>query len=214
MKKNLSLIRIVFIVLLVVFVISMLWHGWKYLNLPNNAEVAANVPLVTTVDDISFQPNVEAHAWTINSNNGDTIVFAPHYCTDVYLNRSADSQNGSWLSISNGICLFAGAILFIIALVNIYSFFNALTKGTFFTQENTMRLKKAGILFALLPFLEYLATYLSFLQNEKLMQPFHFKVLNNSIFDFGTFMTGLLLLAISYAFKKGIELQQEQDLTI
>lgn len=209
MKKNLIIIRLIFAIILIASILTALpdmksgfMLGWNS-NQPNSW---------TTVSDISFKPNKEAPVVLVQRNSTDSISFATNYHTDV---KFKDDKNSSALIT---FIMFLIAVTIIVlgikVLINFYRFLNALVKEEVFSLQNVRRLFRMGIFIAAVSPLLYLFYYLNYMNDQRLMDPYAFKVIKNFDFQFEPLLFGLILVAISYVFKKGIEMQQEQALTI
>ncbi|MEO8821835.1 MAG: DUF2975 domain-containing protein [Ginsengibacter sp.] len=209
MKRNLMLIRLIFVILLAVSIISGVTdlvsgfsRGWE--------SAGSNSPNI--VKNVLFKPNDQKNTVLMRRENADSISFSKNYYSDVEFKNNEDSS--SLISFFMFIVAIVVVVLGIKVLVNFYRFLNALVKEEVFTLQNVKRLFRMGIFIACISPLEYFFYYLNFMNAQKMMKPYSFTVLKNFDFDVSPLMFGLILIAISYVFKKGIEMQQEQDLTI
>lgn len=209
MKKNLLLIRVAFIGILLLSIITSisdfntgLREGWDSVN-PNSWSIARKV---------LFRPNANNNQVFVQKNSTDSISFLTNYYSDVRF------KNVKVQYSLIGFCLFIIALVVLIlsikVLIKFYKFLNALSKGELFTILNMKRLSSAGIFIMLISLLIYSFNYLNYIDAKILMKPYNFVVFRNFDFEFNPLMFGLVLIAISYVFRKGIEMQQEQDLTI
>lgn len=107
------------------------------------------------------------------------------------------------------IFLFLSAIIGLNVIIQLYLFINAIQLGQVFSEKNIRRLGKMGWYCIILSFTIY-AFYLSRTDWKELS----YKVMVAVNFEFWLLIFGIILLTIGFVFKKGIELQQEQDLTI
>lgn len=110
----------------------------------------------------------------------------------------------SWMSI---IILFLSAYVGVLILVQLFKFINSVNEADVFSVKNIKLIQKMGwncILQSILLYVFYLSK-LKFVNIE---------VLRDINFEFWLLLFGLTLLTISFVFKKGIQLQNEQDLTI
>ena len=209
MKRNLMLIRLIFVILLAVSIIagvtdlvSGFSRGWE--------SAGSNSPSI--VKNVLFKPSDQKNIVLMRRENADSISFSKNYYSDVEFKNNEDSS--SLISFFMFIVAIIVVVLGIKVLINFYKFLNALVKDEVFTLQNVKRLFKMGIFIACISPLVYLFYYLNFMNAQKMMKPYSFTVLRNFDFDVTPLMFGLILVAVSYVFRKGIEIQQEQDLTI
>ena len=110
----------------------------------------------------------------------------------------------SWFTI---LVLFTSAYLGLVVLYQLFKFINSVNDVTVFSEKNVKLIQKMGWNCMIQSILLYLF-YLSKLDH------INFESLRGVNFEFYLLIFGLTLITISFVFKKGIQLQQEQDLTI
>lgn len=203
------LIRLLFLVLMAAYVITNMadfksgfMQGWDS-NGPNSSSV---------VNSVLFKSNSQKDIVLMQRKNGDSISFSKTYYSDVKFRNNEDSS--ALISFFMFIAAVVATVLGIKVLVNFYRFLNALVREEVFTLQNVRRLFRMGIFIACISPLAYIYSYLNFMNAQKLMESYSYTVLKKFDLEFAPLMFGLILVAISYVFRKGIEMQQQQDLTI
>ncbi|AZI26196.1 DUF2975 domain-containing protein [Pedobacter sp. G11] len=93
----------------------------------------------------------------------------------------------------------------------LYAFINSAKSDDVFNVKNYSRLLWMGINSIITSFLVYFYNLIKFYVKHDALK---IDTLRNVDFNFWLFVFGLTLLAIALVFKKGIELKQENDLTI
>ncbi|TDG36569.1 DUF2975 domain-containing protein [Pedobacter changchengzhani] len=123
-----------------------------------------------------------------------------------------DANNG--VSLSFNLLSFLQGILLIIILflslrvfLYLYRFMDAVERGEVFSVENIERLTTMGWYCVMLSFGTFLFNCLE-------LTRFTLSAIMNVGFEFWLLVLGITLLTIAFVFKKGIELKQENDLTI
>ncbi|MES2653036.1 MAG: DUF2975 domain-containing protein [Bacteroidota bacterium] len=106
--------------------------------------------------------------------------------------------------------LISSAIIGINIIIKLYSFINSVQNDKVFNFINIKRISTLGWFCILQSFLLY-GFYFS---KSDFNQVSTYRAIISINFDFWLLIFGLTLLTIGFVFKKGIELQQEQDLTI
>ena len=114
------------------------------------------------------------------------------------------------LSLISSLLLIAGAAIGLIIVINIYRFINSIQKAEVFSAVNIKRISNLGWCCILQCFLLYVFYY----SKSDLSVGLNYQSMIAINFEFWLLIFGLTLLTISFVFKKGIELQKEQDLTI
>lgn len=99
-------------------------------------------------------------------------------------------------------------------LVYLYRFINSIEMGNVFSTENTGRLTRMGWYCTMIPFLLFIYNAMVYANQLNNLQDLAFKIIENVDFQIWLLIFGLTLLTIAFVFRKGIELQQENDLTI
>ena len=125
-----------------------------------------------------------------------------------------DAGKGGLLGMVEG--LFILIIMFFSSrvLVYLYRFINSIEMGNVFSTENTGRLTRMGWYCTMIPFLLFVYNAMLYANQLNNRQDLVFKVIENVDFQIWLLIFGLTLLTIAFVFRKGIELQQENDLTI
>jgi hypothetical protein len=116
------------------------------------------------------------------------------------------------LTLLSGSFLLLGAIVGFAIVLKMYLFINSIQKKKVFNVINIKRISTLGWFCILQSFLLYgfyfSKTHFNFNQISV------YKAIVSVNFEFWLLIFGVTLLTIGFVFKKGIELQQEQDLTI
>ena len=125
-----------------------------------------------------------------------------------------DGGKGGLLGLVEG--LFILIIMFFSSrvLVYLYRFINSIEMGNVFSAENVGRLTRMGWYCTMIPFLLFIYNAMVYANQLNNRQDLAFKVIENVDFQIWLLIFGLTLLTIAFVFRKGIELQQENDLTI
>ena len=113
-------------------------------------------------------------------------------------------EENSWMSI---IVLFLGAYVGVLILVQLFKFINSVNEVNVFSEKNIKLIQKMGwncILQSILLYVFYLSK----------LKTINIESMRSVNFEFWLLLFGLTLLTISFVFKRGIQLQKEQDLTI
>lgn len=125
-----------------------------------------------------------------------------------------DAGKGGLLGMVEG--LFILIIMFFSSrvLVYLYRFINSIEMGNVFSTENTGRLTRMGWYCTMIPFLLFIYNALVYVNQSNNQQDIVFRIIENVDFQIWLLIFGLTLLTIAFVFRKGIELKQENDLTI
>jgi len=119
-----------------------------------------------------------------------------------------------------GFGLLVGGLILLITffglriLVYLYRFIDSVQAGNVFNEENAGRLKHMGWYCTIIPFALFFynaSVYVDRFGNHKNL---FLSIVENVDFQIWLLIFGLTLLTIAFVFKKGIELKQENDLTI
>lgn len=110
----------------------------------------------------------------------------------------------NWFSI---ILLFLGFGIGVVILTQLFKFINSVKEANVFTEKNIKLIQKMG--FNCIA--ESVLLYVFYISKLKFINIESMRSVN---FEFWLFLFGLTLLTISFVFRKGIQLQKEQDLTI
>jgi len=142
------------------------------------------------------------------------ILFSLKDASKSFEEGYTDGGKGGVLGIVQG--LFILIIIFFSSrgLVYLYRFINSIEMGNVFSTENTGRLTRMGWYCTMIPFLLFIYNALVYANQLNNRQDLAFKVIENVDFQIWLLIFGLTLLTIAFVFRKGIELQQENDLTI
>ena len=123
------------------------------------------------------------------------------------LNGVEPTEKFTFLS---GAFLFLVTIIGLAILANLYLFINSIQNTKVFTIINIKRISTLGWYCILQSFLLY-AFYFS---KSDFSDGLTYQSIITINFDFWLLIFGVTLLTIGFVFKKGIELQQDQELTI
>jgi magnesium-transporting ATPase (P-type) len=110
----------------------------------------------------------------------------------------------NWLSI---VLLFLGFGIGVVILTQLFKFINSVNEAKVFTEKNIKLIQKMGWNCIA----ESVLLYGFYLSKLKFVDVESMRSVN---FEFWLLLFGLTLLTISFVFRKGIQLQREQDLTI
>lgn len=125
-------------------------------------------------------------------------------------NGFMDGYNGvqpeelNWLS---GVLMLLGFFIGVLILTQLSKFINSVNEANVFTEKNIKLIQKMG--FNCIS--ESVLLYMFYLSKLKFINVESMRSVN---FEFWLLLFGLTLLTISFVFRKGIQLQKEQDLTI
>lgn len=126
--------------------------------------------------------------------------------------HNIDSMVFTTIDFIKGLLVVVGSIMCLYILFHLYNFINSVKKGKIFKQENIRRLVIMGWQCIILPFLFYGFYFME--THAYVGKSSIYEMLVSVTFDFWLLLFGITLLTIGFVFQKGIELQQEQDLTI
>lgn len=177
-------------------------NGW------NSAETASPISdsYHSYIRDINRKP-------ILLNNDSDSIIIENSY-SKVLVYRVEKKQQLLVYSIIKWIgmllIVFSGIFIF----TKLYRFFDAISSKEIFTLKNIKRLKEIGITSIFLSFIFIVYDYTDYLAVKSTLHNYPYSV---SLFlDFFCWpaILGIVLIAIAYAFKKGVQLQQENELTI
>ena len=125
-----------------------------------------------------------------------------------------DGGKGGVLGIVQGFFILIIMFFSSRVLVYLYRFINSIEMGSVFSTENTGRLTRMGWYCTMIPFLLFIYNAMVYANQLNNRQDVVFKIIENVDFQIWLLIFGLTLLTIAFVFRKGIELQQENDLTI
>lgn len=98
-------------------------------------------------------------------------------------------------------------------LSKLYHFIKSASRNKIFESINIKRVTSMGWLAILIGIITYLINYLLvYTKGTPVPQPA--AVIYKTEFPFWPFLLGLVLLTVGYTFKKGVELKEENDLTV
>jgi len=117
----------------------------------------------------------------------------------------------AFLELLSGILMLVSAYLGSRIIAMLYAFINSAKSDDVFNVKNYSRLLWMGINSIITSFLVYFYNLIKFYVKHDALK---IDTLRNVDFNFWLFVFGLTLLTIALVFKKGIELKQENDLTI
>ena len=119
-------------------------------------------------------------------------------------NEVQPNEELNWLSI---ILLLLGFVIGVVILTQLFKFINSANEAKVFTAKNIELIQKMGWNCIA----ESVLLYVFYLSKLKFVNVESMRSVN---FEFWLLVFGLTLLTISFVFRKGIQLQKEQDLTI
>ncbi|NII81927.1 DUF2975 domain-containing protein [Pedobacter riviphilus] len=125
-----------------------------------------------------------------------------------------DTGKGGLLDLVQGLFILIIVFFSSRVLVYLYRFINSIEIGNVFSIENTGRLTRMGWYCTMIPFLLFTYNAMVYANQSNNRQDIVFKIIENVDFQIWLLIFGLTLLTIAFVFRKGIELQQENDLTI
>jgi len=142
------------------------------------------------------------------------ILFSLKDASKGFKEGYADGGKGDLLDIVQG--LFILIIMFFCSrvLVYLYRFINSIEIGNVFSTENVGRLTHMGWYCTMIPFVLFIYNAMVYANQLNNRQDLVFKIVENVDFQIWLLIFGLTLLTIAFVFRKGIALQQENDLTI
>jgi len=132
----------------------------------------------------------------------------------VPLDKSSNSNNSSlnsFLQLLSGIFVLASAYLGSRIIAMLYAFINSAKSDNVFSDKNYKRLLSMGINSMITSFLVYFYNLIRLYAQDDV---FKIDTVAKADFNFWLFVFGLTLITIALVFRKGIELKQENDLTI
>ncbi|WP_443946541.1 DUF2975 domain-containing protein [Pedobacter sp. AW1-32] len=98
--------------------------------------------------------------------------------------------------------------------IYLYRFINQVEQGNVFSEENIRRLFLMGWYCISIPFLLYSYNVMANMGENPISVEYLGRIAESVVFEFWLLIFGITLLTIAFVFKKGIELKQENDLTI
>jgi hypothetical protein len=110
----------------------------------------------------------------------------------------------NWLS---GVLMLLGFSIGALILTQLFKFINSVNEANVFSEKNIKLIQKMGWNCIA----ESVLLYAFYLSKLKIISVESIRSIN---FEFWLLLFGLTLLTISFVFKKGIQLQKEQELTI
>jgi len=142
------------------------------------------------------------------------ILFSLKDASKSFEEGYTDGSRGGLLGLVEG--LFILTIMFFSSrvLVYLYRFINSIEMGNVFSAENVGRLTHMGWYCTMIPFLLFIYNAMIYANQLNNRQDLVFKIIENVDFQIWLLIFGLTLLTIAFVFRKGIQLQQENDLTI
>lgn len=120
-----------------------------------------------------------------------------------------DETKSKNIGFLEGVFILFSTTIALNIIIQLYLFINSIHLDLVFSEKNIKRLDKMGWCCIILSFTIY-AFYISKIGWKDLS----YSVIAAVNFEFWLLIFGITLLTIGFVFKKGIELQQEQDLTI
>ncbi|WP_316827757.1 DUF2975 domain-containing protein [Pedobacter miscanthi] len=125
-----------------------------------------------------------------------------------------DGGNGGIFGLVHGTLILTISFFGLRVLIYLYRFIDSVQVGNVFSEKNTSRLKRMGWYCTAIPFLLFIFNAMDYMHSSGNNENLIFKTIQNVDFQIWLLIFGLTLLTIAFVFKKGIELKQENDLTI
>lgn len=125
-----------------------------------------------------------------------------------------EGGKGGMFGLVQGLFMLLVTYFGLRVLIYLYRFIDSVQVGNVFSEENASRLKRMGWYCAIIPFLLFTFNALVYANQLNSHKDLVFKIIENVDFQIWLLIFGLTLLTIAFVFKKGIELKQENDLTI
>ncbi|MDN3588917.1 DUF2975 domain-containing protein [Pedobacter aquatilis] len=125
--------------------------------------------------------------------------------------HSEDAKPPVWyFEFLFGSILFVMAYLGVMIIAYLYAFVNSANSKDVFIEKNYVRLYKIGVYAVVTSFLVYTFNVLKITKSIN----FNMEILRNAEFNVWLLIFGITMLAVAFVFKKGIALQEQNDLTI
>lgn len=125
--------------------------------------------------------------------------------------HSEDAKPPVWyFEFLLGSIVFVTAYLGVMIIAHLYAFINSANSKDVFIEKNYVRLYKIGVYAIVTSFLVYTFNVLKITKSIN----FDMEILRNAEFNVWLLIFGITMLAVAFVFKKGIALQEQNDLTI
>lgn len=148
---------------------------------------------------------------TLKSGSDSTIINESY--REILVHGNAKKQLAGYDIIISTV-VFLIVIISVIVFIILYKFTAAISQKEIFIVKNINRLNLIGILSIIISLLFIVYDYMNHLAVKKALQNYSYKVSVEMDFYFWPALFGITLITIAYAFKKGLELQQENELTV
>lgn len=125
-----------------------------------------------------------------------------------------DEGSGTSFGFLQGLVMFVIAFLGLRVLIYLYRFIDSVQVGNVFSEDNVSRLNRMGCYCAIIPFLLFAFNASIYIQQTRDEKDLVLRIIEKVDFQIWLLIFGLTLLTIAFVFKKGIEIKQENDLTI
>ncbi|MBC6110016.1 DUF2975 domain-containing protein [Pedobacter fastidiosus] len=215
MKTQIKFIKLAYLVILTLtFAFGFIYGGRESFeegyNEASNIEGSKKLsPMLIKANNPLFL-NLKDHV------SGDSLNLNISYLADVRVFKKSQDTT----SLLDALSFLKGCILLIITffalrvLVYLYRFIDSIQRGDVFSTENIKRLSLMGYYCMSIPFVILGLDLITYTINKSFFKNLPYKVVYQGDFDFWLLIFGLTLLTIAFVFKKGIEIKQENDLTI
>ncbi|TCD10603.1 DUF2975 domain-containing protein [Pedobacter frigidisoli] len=142
------------------------------------------------------------------------VLFSLNDASRGFADGYQDAGSTSVFGVVKGLFILLICFLSSRVFVYLYRFINSVEVGNVFTEENSKLLNRIGWYCTIMPFLVFVFNGLEYLQQSSIHKDLLFDIVKNVDFQIWLLIFGLTILTIAFVFKKGIELKQENDLTI
>lgn len=183
-------------------------------DVSQSADVAGYNPEDFTMIDVAFQPDI---------NNimhpSDSIAFSDGHAYPVVLSRASmwvpANETGSSMKWATMILYAACLILFVIFIVQLVKFVININRGNIFVKENATRLYRLAWIMISISLLRIIAGSIDdFIFNNLNLQLNGYSLSTFWTIPWSSLLCGLLAMLIARVWSQGIELKEEQSLTI
>lgn len=110
--------------------------------------------------------------------------------------------------------MFMYITLYIIMFISFIYFLKRLMKGKIFEKSTYNSLNMLGISMIVLPFVEYFYNYFIWISKSKTLKTINLELVNTNDFNSYLLIAGLFMIAFGISFRLGINIKEENDLTV
>lgn len=212
-KNQIKFIKIAYIAIIIIIVAFGFFNGGKqgFMDGWNDADQSGSI---TYTSDVLLEPKDALKINAINTNTGDTLIFKPKYFATVAVHAKKAGATNGYLSFLKGCLVLMIAFLGLRILVFLYVFISSVQEGNVFSEENIKRLSKMGWYALILPVIILAYDFVGIKISEAIFINQPYRVVADLSFETWPIILGITLLTIAFVFKKGLQLKQENDLTI